>query len=204
MKTFDEFISSSTPGTLYIFDIDETLFKTSAKIHVIDSSGSIVRRLSNSEFNDYDLKRGQRFDFVEFKDSALFNQTSVPIKPMIDRLVKLSINIRSTGTSSKIIMNTARSDFDDKAPVLQKFRDHGIDIDSMHIHRSGNIDGDASPAEKKSVVVRQYLETGDWRRAEMFDDSITNLKSFKALSSEYPNIHFIAWKVDHAGDIKRF
>lgn len=167
-------------------------------------AGGIIAHLTNTQFNDYELPKGCSFDFTEFRDSTLFNRESTPIKPMIAKIIAISKNIRRSGSSSKIIMNTAREDFDNKEPVLQKFRDHGIDIDRMHIHRSGNVPGDMIPAHKKNVVLRQYLESGSYKRVEMFDDSSTNLQAFKTLSHEYPDVTFIAWKVKHDGSVKKF
>ena len=48
-KRFKEFIGS---GTLTIFDIDETLFHTKAKVAVV-KDGNVVRMLDNQEFNTY-------------------------------------------------------------------------------------------------------------------------------------------------------
>lgn len=204
VDSFDEFDTKTTANTLYVFDIDETLFRTTAKIRVVNSDGRVIDHLTNSQFNDYALPKGCVFDFTEFRDSALFYRESSPIKPMLAKLIAISRNIRNSGSGSKIIMNTAREDFDDKEPVLQKFRDHGVDIDSMHIHRSGNVPGDMIPAHKKNIVLRQYLAQGGYKRVEMFDDGSTNLQVFKSLSAEFPGVMFVAWKVNHDGSIKKF
>jgi hypothetical protein len=58
-----------------------------------------------------------------------------------------------------VIMLTARADFDNKQEFLQTFSDLGIDMSRVHVHRAGNLPGDAIPAEKKAVWVRRYLDT---------------------------------------------
>ena len=203
MFTYSEFLEEQESASLYVFDIDETLFKTAAKIHVV-RDGKVVKKLTNQEFNEYKLPAGAEFDFSEFRDSALFKNTSLPIQPMINKIVTISRNINNAGSRSKIIMNTARADFDSKEPVLQKFRDHGVDIDKMHIHRSGNVKADVPVADKKNVILRPYLDSKQFRKVELWDDSSKNLSSFLSLRSEYPGIIFRAWLVGHNGETKKY
>jgi hypothetical protein len=201
MKDFKEFIVEDKG--LHVFDIDETLFKTNAKIHVKDKNGKTVKTLDNQEFNDHKLQDGHSYDFHEFRNAKKFHDESEPIHPMINKLNAIHRNIKSGGHKSKIIMNTARADFDDKNKVLSKFRKHGIDVDDTHIHRAGNVPGNDSPAEKKNVVLRKHLESGDYDHVHMYDDSKTNLYHFLQLKHEYPKIKFHAHHVSHEGKTKR-
>ncbi len=57
-KRFKEFIGT---GTLTIFDIDETLFHTKAKVAVV-KDGRVVRMLDNQEFNTYKRKPGEEYE----------------------------------------------------------------------------------------------------------------------------------------------
>jgi len=43
--------------SLVIFDIDDTLLHTTAKIKVVQD-GRVVRQLTNQEFNNYELQPG--------------------------------------------------------------------------------------------------------------------------------------------------
>lgn len=195
-KRFKEFIGS---GTLTIFDIDETLFHTKAKVAVV-KDGKAVRLLDNQEFNTYKLKAGETYDFKEFKSAEVFRRTSTPIVSMINKakaIVKAKKN-----PHSKAIIVTARADFDDKDTFLQTFRDHGLPIDSMHVERSGNLGMD-SPAEAKKVVFRKYLNTKNYVKTRLYDDAMSNLRAFLDLQSEYPGVEFEAWFVNHDGSVKR-
>ena len=195
-KRFKEFIGS---GTLTIFDIDETLFHTKAKVAVV-KNGKVVRLLDNQQFNTYKLKAGETYDFREFKSAEVFRRTSTPIVKMINKakaIVKASKNLHS-----KAIIVTARADFDDKETFLQTFRDHGLPIDSMHVERSGNLGMD-SPAEAKKVVFRKYLNTKNYVKTRLYDDAMTNLKAFLDLQTEYPGVEFEAWFVNHDGSVRR-
>jgi len=179
---------------LTIFDIDDTLFHTTAQIKVI-KNGQIVRSLTNQEFNNYELQPGEEYDFGEFRSAEKFNKESQPIRPMI---AKLKAILNNAG-DSRVIMLTARADFDDKEKFLSTFKKYGIDMSRVHVHRAGNLPGDENPAYKKAVWVRKYLNTGKYNRVRLYDDSKTNLTVFKALEKEYPNVKFEAYYVGPEG-----
>lgn len=186
-------------GTLTIFDIDETLFHTKAKVKVV-KGGRLVRELDNQEFNTYKRKPGEEYDFGQFKNAEYFRKTSVPVEKMVDRARKV---VKAKGNPhSRAIIVTARADFDDKEMFLQTFRDHGIDIDQMHVERAGNLGIDSS-AEAKKVVFRKYLNTKNYIKARLYDDAMSNLIAFLSLKSEYPDIEFEAYFVNPDGSIKR-
>ncbi len=195
-KRFKEFIGS---GTLTIFDIDETLFHTKAKVAVMKGD-KVVRMLDNQEFNTYKLKEGESFDFREFRSAEVFRRTSTPIVRMVEK-AKAIVKAKNNAASRAIIV-TARADFDDKEMFLQTFRDHGIPIDQMHVERSGNL-GLGSPAEAKKVVFRKYLNTKNYIKTRLYEDAMSNLKAFLELQSEYPGVTFEAWFVKPDGSVQR-
>jgi hypothetical protein len=180
---------------LTIFDIDETLMRTTAKIKVV-KNGREVRSLTNQEFNSYQLKPGEEFDFGEFRNAKKFQKESEPIGPMI---AKLKAILNNAG-DSKVIMLTARADFDDKETFLDTFRKLGIDMNRVHVHRAGNLGG--SPAASKAVWIRKYLDTGKYGRVRLYDDAASNIKMFNALAKEYPDIKFFPYLVTHDGRVK--
>jgi hypothetical protein len=190
-------INEAKGGKLVIFDIDDTLLHTTAKIRVV-SRGRVVRELTNQQFNHYKLQPDEEFDFGEFRNAEKFNRESEPIKPMVRKLKTILIN----SPNSDVIMLTARADFDDKELFLKTFRDLGIDMSRVHVHRAGNLPGDAIPAEKKAVWVRKYLNTDQYDHVRLYDDSVTNLTVFKELRQEYPGVDFRAVYVGPEGNTK--
>jgi hypothetical protein len=190
-----DFIKDKPSGVLTIFDIDDTLFHTTAKIKVV-KDGKVVRTLTNQQFNDYKLEDGEEYDFGEFRNAEKFRQESEPIGPMLDELKTILDHTRG-----RVIMLTARSDFDDKETFLQTFADHGIDMSKIHVHRAGNLPGSEGPAQKKAVWVRKYLNTGNYNRVSLYDDSMTNLRVFKELEDEYPDVEFDAYHITGKGDV---
>lgn len=194
-KKVSERINPSTAESLVIFDIDDTLMHTTAKVKVV-KDGQVVKLLNNREFNDYKLKPGEQFDFGEFKDAEKFNRESTPIQPMVNKLK----TILDHAGRAKVIMLTARSDFDNKDLFLKTFNDLGIDMSRVHVHRAGSLPGENLPAEKKAVWVRRYLDTDKYDHVRLYDDSMTNLRVFKQLKSEYPDVDFRAYYVGPKGE----
>ena len=129
MICFKDYIYERQEGSgLTIWDIDETLFNTKALIYVM-KDGEVFRKLSNQEFNTYKLGAGESFDFREFRDAKHFRDTSEPIVRAINKLIAIHKNVKAKG--SKMIVITARADFDDRDMFLDTFRKQGIDIDDI-------------------------------------------------------------------------
>ena len=201
MIGFKDFIYEREEGAgLTIWDIDETLFNTKALIYVM-KGGELVRKLSNQEFNTYKLGAGESFDFREFRDAKHFRDTSEPIAKAINKLIAIHKNVKAKG--SKMIVITARADFDDRDVFLDTFRKQGIDIDDIHVHRAGNLNAPNS-AEGKKIYIKQYLDTGKYARVRLFDDAVSNLEMFKGLGKEYPNIKFEPYLAHHDGTMTKF
>ena len=198
-RYYEESIHKLGLGSLTVFDIDDTLFHTTAKVGVVDKEGNKQKDLSNSEFNTYSWKEGERPDFSEFSNASKFNQESVPIPSMVRKMIGILGNIHKN-PKSKVIIITARGDFDNKETFLDTFRKHGINIDLVYIERAGNIKQPAlNVAEKKAVIVRRYLDSKQFDVARLYDDALGNIETFKALSSEYPNVEFEGYWVDEKG-----
>jgi len=198
MKTLRQIREASGKG-LTIFDIDETMFITKAKVAVV-KNGKVVRKLDNQEYNTYKKKPGEEFDFGEFRNAEVFNKTSTPIARMINKVKAILKN--ATRAGSKVIIVTARPDFDNKKLFLDTFRNQGIDIDKIYVERSGNL-GPGSAADNKKVVFKKYLDTKIYKRIRLFDDAISNLKMFLSLQKEYSNVSFEAFLANKDGSVKR-
>lgn len=192
MKKFSEFKSDSR-GNLSVWDIDETLFQTKAMVHVM-KGGKRIHSLTNREFNTYKLKAGESFDFTEFRDAKLFQATSVPIQRAIDKAAK-TLHAYSILPNSKVIVLTARSDFDDPHTFLNTFEKHGLNMKNIHVHRAGNLG--MPSAQAKRVFIKQYLETGKFKTVSLFDDDEKNLQVFLSLKKEFPDVKFTAYMATH-------
>ena len=184
---------------LTIFDIDETLFHTEAKVQVL-KEGNIVKILDNQKYNSYKLKEGESFDYGQFKSAKIFKETSTPIAKVIKRAKRI-IHF-ATRKGSKVIIVTARQDMDDKKIFKEAFKAQGIDIARVYVERAGNI-GKETASENKVVIFKRYLDTGRYVRIRLFDDDKNNLNAFLSLKEEYPKVDFTGYQVFKSGNIKK-
>jgi anion-transporting ArsA/GET3 family ATPase len=200
MITFKAYLTEQTGNKgLTVFDIDETLFKTSALINVMKDD-KIIKKLNNQEYNTYKLNPDESFDYGEFRSAENFNRTSIPIWSMIKKARAIIQNATKAG--SKVIIVTARANFDDKNKFLNTFKRYGIDIDKVYVERAGNLNLGSS-AKNKRFIFHKYLRGGKYGRVRFFDDAMSNLIMFKALQKQYPDIKFEAYHVKHDGSIKK-
>ena len=203
MKKFSEYLKEEQEyqdGGLTIFDIDDTLFHTTAQIGVI-KNGKKVKSLSNQEFNTYKLGDGESFDYDQFRDAAKFNAESKPIGKMLDK-AKIILKNSEKNPNSRVIIVTARNDFDNKEIFLNTFRKHGFDIDKVRVERAGKISDVSDVAFKKVIIIRNYINTKRFKRVRLFDDSMANLKAFLKLKTEFPMVKFEAFFANHDGTVK--
>ena len=117
MKNFKNYIEEAAGKGLTIFDIDETMFITKAKVKVV-KNGKVIKKLDNQEFNTYKKKDGEEYDFGEFKNAEVFKKTSTPVARMINKVRAILKNATKAG--SKVIIVTARPNFDNKKTFLDK------------------------------------------------------------------------------------
>lgn len=167
---------------LTAFDIDDSLLHTFAQIKVV-KDGEVIKSLSNQEFNTYKLGDGESFDFKEFADAEFFRNTSKPIDRMIKKAIQITKN--ATNKGSKVICLTARDNFDNKKVFLDTFRMYGLPIDDIYVVRTGSMKGPVS--ERKKKVILDYLSTGLYLRVRLFDDDMTNCKTFVNIKNDVPD-----------------
>jgi len=190
-------------GCLNIFDIDDTLFYTFAKIQVL-KNGQVIKELTNQEFNHYSLEEGEYYNFDQFRSASFFQETSKPIHKMIEKAKHI---IATQHEKSESILLTARADFDDREVFLQTFRDHNFPIDDVHVERAGNLgpfNKKFSAALSKMCVIRKYIATGKFNHIRVWDDSVKNLKGILKLMHLHPEIKIEAYIVYHDGSIERY
>lgn len=177
--------------SLYIFDIDDTLFQTTARAKVTNSMGE-VKYLNSQELKDFKIKDDEIICFAEFKDSKKFVTESQPINPIIKRAQDC---IKKAVYGSKTILLTARSDFDCKDLFLEYLKSSGLDINHIYVERAGNF-AKLKTAEAKKLIISKYLESHQYQAAYLFDDSMDNIQSFVQLKKIYPNIRIVPKHVD--------
>jgi hypothetical protein len=190
--------------TLNVWDIDDTLGKTSARVNVM-KDGKIIKVLDPGEFNSYKLKAGEEFEFSQFRSGKIFRDTFKPISNVLDRAKEIVWN---QSENSKSIILTARADFNDHKEFLQAFRENGFPIDHVYVERAGNISNlrPSSPASahvSKGVILKKYLKTGKYDRVRMWDDHEKNLDMLFKVANMFPEVEAIGYLVKD-GRVSRY
>jgi hypothetical protein len=108
----------------------------------------------------------------------------------------------ATNVGSKVILMTARADFDDKDTFLNKFRQYNININNIYVERAGNLSGQ-NPAANKKLLFNKYLSTNEYKRIRLYDDSLANIKALLSLQKKFPDVSFEGHLVDKAGKSKQ-
>jgi hypothetical protein len=199
MKKFNEFLTEKAGKGLTIFDIDDTLFVSKARVIVVNTNTGKTKALTPMEFNSYKLRKHEEYDYGEFKSAKLFYQTATPIGRMVEKAKAIIRN--ATAKGSKVIIVTARANMDDKKLFVKTFESHGIPMKNVYIERAGNMSG--SSAENKKVIFRKYLKTGEYSRIRLFDDHKENLKALLDLKNEFPLVDMFAYLANLKGSVKR-
>jgi len=188
-------------SSLTIWDIDDTLFTTDTKVHVV-RNGKRIKSITPAEFNVYKLRSGESLDFSDFRSAKVFADTARPINSVF-KTAKALLTRLGTNPNKKTVIVTARSDLDNKQLFLDTFKKYGFDIDKVHVHRAGNL-GAGSSADNKKVVIRNLMKKGSYTIVRLFDDASENLDKFLELQKEFPATKFEAFFVNHQGSISRY
>jgi hypothetical protein len=153
----------------FVFDFDDTLAFTNAKVHVLSPCKSqVLKCLTPQEFNTHKLNAGESFDFSDF-DRASFILNGTPSK-----LIDLAKDVFDEGHSVFIL--TARTDCVASA-IAEWLVDFGIVAREVHCVGSNN-GGDIAKAKRK--VLLSIIENFD--RVWFFDDDDRNIE----LASDLP------------------
>jgi hypothetical protein len=197
--------------SIHLFDLDDTLIHTDARVLVRDSAGNLVRALSTAEFTAYAPGEGEALDFSEFSDLGILS------RGIIVRYTRSIIEaILGHGTRSEFGILTARADKKLHAPFLIRlFRSlFGVRLANEYIFavsdarfagykdRSGGVTPFArlSVSQRKALVIAEDLVGRGFNDISFYDDSRANLDSFSVMREAFPHVtyrpHFIdpTWK----------
>jgi hypothetical protein len=194
MKSFSQFLYES-PTTLHAFDMDETIFghdHDKLRIHVVDKkTGRRVKSLTNSQYNTNKLDPNHEYDYSDFRSANVFKRSAYPIRPMLAKLKAIHRN------GGKVEIVTARSDLDDKDEFGKHLKKYGVDIDKIHVRRSGNLNPRGSASVNKAQMISGLIRQSGYKEVHLYDDAPDNLDHFLNLKSQHPDVTFHAHHVQH-------
>jgi hypothetical protein len=161
---------------ILIFDIDDTILITSAKIKVTDPKSNKTYELTPEEFNSYEKNQRHIINFDQFKSIEIMKAGKI-----IDKYFNILTKNYNNGIAIGVI--TAR---DNREMIYEFFRFHlGFHIDKKFIWAVndpvhglvGNVQ------ERKQGAMRWFIDEG-YTDITFFDDDKNNIKLIKQLESE--------------------
>jgi hypothetical protein len=213
--------SQNPRRSIHVFDLDDTLIQTTAKVRVIGHDGAELRALTPAEFTTYVLGEGETFHFGDFGNVGIL------AKGVLVGYTRTIIeNLLRHGTQSDFGILTARGDKRLHAPFLirlfhglfgirlknalifnlsdERYLRHKDGKDLPEILRetfAGRKFSKLTVPERKALVIGQDLAARGYNDISLFDDSRENLAAFKVIAKAFPQItyrpHFIdpTWAV---------
>ena len=165
-----------TKDKILIFDVDDCLVVTSARIEITDTQTGEVFRLTPEEFNSYEKNEMHFFNFDQFRCLEIMKGGN-----LIHKYFNVLRQNYEKGIAIGII--TAR---DNREMIYEWFRYHlGFHIDKKLIWAINDpvhcLSGNNS--ERKQSAMKWFINEG-YTDITFFDDDKNNIKLIKQLESE--------------------
>jgi len=192
IKTYDDFLLEKnrpfSETSITVFDLDDTLVITDAKIKVCNIVTGDCHELTPEEFNEYESNPNDKLDFDDFKSLEIMKAGD-----LIHYYLKILAEAYKMKRAVGIV--TAR---DDREMIYKWLKEHvGFHIAKDLIYAINDpVHGlKGSIAEKKQQAFREYIDMG-YKKIQFFDDDDANLRLVKELQSDYPNVEISVYKAD--------
>lgn len=192
IKTYDQFLLEKkrpfSETSITVFDLDDCLVVTDAKIKVCNIITGDCHELTPEEFNEYEKKHGEEFDFDDFKSLEIMKAGK-----LIHYYLKILADAYKMKRAVGIV--TAR---DDQDMIYKWMKEHvGFHIarDLIYAINDPIHKLKGTTAEKKQQAFREIIDKG-YKNIQFFDDDKANLKLVDALKDEYPDINLSTYRAD--------
>lgn len=151
---------------IVLFDIDDTLIKSKAKINVLDANNKLIKKLTPAQYNHYIRKDGEHFAYDDFDNEEILNA---------GKLTKFWKTLQETyNLGYHVGIVTAR---EDKEMLLRFFLRHGLDINRYLIFTIGGKDCkfQGKIQDRKRQVI-EHLSARGYKNFVFYDDNEDNLR----------------------------
>ena len=157
-----------TGNRLVIFDLDETIIRTDAKIKIVDrKTGKVIKSLTPQEFNTFEANPKKHvMNFDDFANPEILRQGK-----FIHEIFSKLKNYYKRGIPVSIV--TARSS---SKLVRDFFLENGIDIHPQLVIAVNDpqYGYKGTIADRKKEAIKDLIDFG-FKRLTFFDDSHENL-----------------------------
>jgi hypothetical protein len=161
---------------LVMFDLDDTLIISAAKIKVLaPKTGKVLKEMTPAEFNSYVHKGKGTLSFTDFEDADVLRKSTF-ITSIMDQLLKfynsgIHVGIVTARSSSKLIRDFFLENGIDIHPDLV------IAVNDPQYKFTGNV------AQKKKQAIHKLVDDG-YKDFIFFDDNEENLELAKEIEKE--------------------
>jgi len=188
VKTYEDYVNEvNRAGKPYhgskilVFDLDDTLVISSAKIKVCNKKTGECYSLTPEEFNTYEKGEHEELNFDEFKSLEIMKA---------GKLIDYYLKIFKEAYRSKLAVGivTAR---DDRKMIYRWLREHvgfRIDNDLIFAVNDPVHKFKGSISDRKKAAFKELIEMG-YNDLQFYDDDDANLRLVKSLESEYDGIN---------------
>jgi len=168
-------------GKILVFDLDDTIVVTPAKIQVKNKMTGETFSITPEEFNTFQKKPHQILSFEEFKSLEIMKA---------GKLINYYFKILKKAYKMRIAIGivTAR---DDKKMIYTWLKDHlktPVDSDLIFAVNDPVHGFKGDIAEKKKEAFREIIQQG-FNDLQFYDDDDNNLRLVKSLEKEFPMIN---------------
>lgn len=177
------FLKGQERDRVVVFDLDDTLVKTDAKVKVLNSqTGEVIKTMTPDEFNYYVSSPDKFLSFEEFNDPEILRQGK-----FIGGVIKKMLSYHRRRIPVAII--TARSN---TKLVHDFFKERGINIHpDLVIAVNDPVQGlSGSIAERKLEALKRLRKYG-LEYFTFFDDNEENLRLAKRLEKSGASVELI-------------
>ncbi len=164
-------IKGRSNDKILIFDLDDTLVQTEAKIKILNpKSKEVIKKLTPAEFNNFKIKKGHVLDYDDFDSPMLLRQGR-----MIHEIFE--ILKRNYHDHIPVAILTARSSSE---LVREFFLQNGIDIhpELVIAVNDPQFEFEGTIPERKKKAIQKLIDLG-FRDLTFFDDHEDNLRLAK-------------------------
>ena len=188
VKTYEDYVNEvNRAGKPYhgskilVFDLDDTLVISAAKIKVCNKKTGECYSLTPEEFNTYEKGEHEELNFDEFKSLEIMKA---------GKLIDYYLKIFKEAYRSKLAVGivTAR---DDRKMIYKWLREHvgfRIDNDLIFAVNDPVHKFKGSISDRKKAAFKELIEMG-YSDLQFYDDDDANLRLVKSLEDEYDGIN---------------
>lgn len=151
---------------IVLFDIDDTLIKSKARITVLNDQNRVIRKLTPAQYNHYTRKVGEHFSYEDFDNEEILNKAKLTkFWDTLDECYRKGLTVGIV---------TAR---EDKEMILRFFAKNGIQFNRYLVFPIGGKDCkfQGKIKDRKRQVI-EHLSAHGYKKFIFYDDNEENLK----------------------------